>query len=388
MLCRTGSSTTSLRTWHNNSTAGTTLSRPYMDTSFRTNQLNSTSSDGTTGMMENPEYFLGQHIETLRRNSLERSNSNHVRKLPTTPDDYVDYPPPQNQSNQPSVLAFHNPLSGSPRGRLLSHQSEESLRSSTPLNEKLYQPLVKQDEHVYAQIRPTAKRESTSNMDSPPPRVLEVEVFESPYQEPDIPTRVTIPRDSRTLPMTSSPSHGEQRSSIHYTEPIPKNQLVTMDTGLTGNMKQTTTSSTPVLLPFPYSEPVSSMSNLRTAGTRPTLPPMSPQRPPNTNKQLNRAISAPMVQPIVQGTSFHHLTTLDEGEKMGNSSQPWYYDADSDIVTPTKHTDINPYAVTPNSQIEPSPYSQPSDLQSNVSSQSSNISALRQQATHFRTYQV
>ena len=382
MLCRTGSSTTSLRTLRTNSTAGT---RQDMDTSFRTNQLNSTSSDSTNGMIENPEYFLGQHIETLTRNCLEHSNNKYVRQLPTTPDDYVDYPPPQ---NQPSHLAFHNPLSGTSRGRLLSHQSEESLRSSTPLNEKLYQPLeVKQDEHVYAQIRPTAERESTPNMDSPPPRVLEVEVFDNPYQEPDIPTRVTLPRDSRTLPMTSSPSRGEQRSSIHYTEPIPKNQPVKMDTGLRGNLKQTTTSSTPVLLPFPYSEPVSSTSNLRTAGTRPTLPPMLAPRLPNTNKQLNRAISAPMVQPIVQETPFHHLTTLDEGEKMGNTSQPWYYDADSDIVTPTKHTDINPYAVTPNSQIEPSPYSQPSDLQSNVSSQSSNISALRQ-PVHFRTYQV
>lgn len=347
-------------------------SSQQLQTSF---PLHSTSAEN---MCDNPEYTQSNLVREVQRvsASIEQPSENtSFRQLQTTPTNDVESPSPSSQSEQ-SIQVTH-------QSTQLNIDNAQAPPSYNSIHEALYHRNQPEDRQ-YAKIRSSAQLES-----SPTRRVVQVGVQSNPpYEELDELQRISAsPR--------SSLSQQQPPTSPQYSQPIlsssqPDHAMQPLGTGgvFMGRHKG---KSTPIIGPIPYSEPVSSMGNLR--GSHQTLPPIRIMSRGRDPRLINRAMSSPIVQQIPSNDSSpsnkRPLPTVIE--RTGSHSQPWYNDSDSDIVTPTVRNvnlEISPYAITPSSQIEPC--SQNSmDWRSTASSQTSSLpSNIMTPGGQYRTYEV
>ena len=365
-----------MKTWRTNSTTTTNMgSSQQLQTSF---PLHSTSAEN---MFDNPEYSQSNLVREVQRvsASIEQPPENtSFRQLQTTPTNDVESPSPSSQSEQSIQVTHHSTQ--------LNIDDTQAPPPYSSIHEALYhrnQP----DDRQYAKIRPTAQ---LVNMESSPTRrVVQVGVQSNPpYEELDELQRISAsPR--------SSLSQQQPPTSPQYSQPIlsssqPDHTMQPLGTGgvFMGRQKG---KSTPIIGPIPYSEPVSSVGNLR--GSNQTLPPIRITSRGGDPRIINRAMSSPFFQQIPSNDSTpsnkRPLPTVIE--RTGSHSQPWYNDIDSDIVTPTVRNtnfEVSPYAFTPSSQIEP--YSQNSmDWRSTASSQTSSLpSNIMTSGGQYQTYEV
>ena len=367
------SSDSTLRTWRTGSTMTTNMSSSQqLETSF---PLNSTSDEN---MVNNPEYtqsILVRQVQRISANIEQPSENNSFRQLQTTPTNDVDSPSPSSQSEQ-SIQVTHQS----------TQLSTDGIQAPPPYNtihEALYQQSQPEDRQ-YAKIRSTAQLES-----SPTRRVVQIGVQSNPpYEELDELQRMSgSPRSSLsqqqppTSPQYSQPILSSSSQPNHAKQPLGTGRMfMTRHKGM----------STPTIGPIPYSEPVSSLGNL--TGTHQTLPPLRMSRGGDP-RLINRAVSSPLVQQNSSNDSSpsNKRQLPPVIERAWGHSQPWYNDSDSDIVTPTVRNlnfDLSPYAITPNSQIEPC--SQNSmDGQSTVSSQTNSLPPnIMIPGGQYRTYEV
>ena len=257
-------------------------------------------------------------------------------------------------ASQPVEGYFGPPPSfpyNSPPTNQWSGVSHDSLRSATPINEKLYQPgLQLKEDPEYATIRSTAHiNDQTDGQDGYINRI-----------DPNTHRRATLPSNLRSSP---------NRRPLPIPHPRPHPQMNGRRPSV-GN--KWTTSSPSLVNPEPYSTPVASMGSLRNVGVgRP--PPVRP------HPSINKSTSSPDNQPGNR-TGNIYLNSSQSPLPSVNEHDQWYQqNGDSvDIVTPSAKTNtaIEPYAVLfspPLTQV-PHPYSQPGegggDWQSSVSSTS------------------
>lgn len=328
-----------MKTWRTGSTMTTNMnSSQQLVESF---PLNSTSNEN---MFDNPEYTQSNLIRQVQRvsgNMEQPSENSSFRQLQTTPTNDVDSPSPSTQSEQ-SIQVTH-------QSTQLSTNGFQAPPPYSTIHEALYQRSQPEDRQ-YAKIRSTAQLES-----SPTRRVVQVGVQNNPpYEDLDELQQISVsPRSSLsqqqppTSPQYSQPILSASSQPDRAMQPLGKGGVF---------MARHKGMSTPTIGPIPYSEPVSSLGNLR--GTRQTLPPI---RMPTGGdpRVISRAMSSPLVQQNHSNDSSpsNKRQLPPVNERPGGRSQHWYNDSESDIVTPTVHNlnfDISPYAITPSSQIEPS----------------------------------
>ena len=303
-------------------------------------QLVDSEDNNSETMHNNLVYSMASQLEQIR----QMEDGEPLQRIISTAStkEQVDSPSPNPFcfTNSTSVLA-----------------SSDSLQS-TIINEKLYRPLVthqmQDGDPTYAQIRPTAIREGQRGKSQEflgsPTRKSMFQFRTGNHRYHSEQTMLPLPDQRRsTLPARISP--------VHYTEPhsqIPhiKNHRVVA----IGTM-----ASIPAQ-PQSRPKPVSSISSVRTAGNWHHA----------ESRRSSRTVSS---QREISNTQQSSLTSPLHSVDKGGSSQQWYTNEDSDIVTPTSHmtysndTTIEPYASTPSSLIKASPYSQPgTDWQSTVDS--------------------
>ncbi len=336
----------SLATWR---TASTNLSSQELSTSFRSNQhllqqsCSQDESSSAAGMMDNPEYIMRPEIEHIRQ-TLEREHpfsapNGGVASQPG--DGYFDPPPPFPYNSPPP-----NQWGG------VSH---DSLRSATPINEKLYQPgLQLTEDPEYATIRSTARKLDQTDGEG---YINNNRIDPNKHRRATLPSNLRSSPHRRPLPIPGIP-HPRPHPQMNGRRPIVGNKW--------------TTSSPSLVNPEPYSTPVTSMGSLRNVGV--ARPP--PVRP---HPVINRSTSSPDNHPGSRSGN-NYLTSSQSPLPSVNEHDQWYQQNEDsvDIVTPSAKTDtaIEPYAVllSPPAAQEPHPYSQPGDgggdWQSSISSTS------------------
>ena len=330
VMCRSDQNeVVSLQTWR---TASTNISSQEISTQFHSSQLDSQDGSSAT-MLDNQEYIMRPQIEQLRQMDM----LGEPDMLNTPISEQIDSPPPFQWPRQT--------------------MSQDSLRSATPINEKLYQPgLQLSEDPTYAMIRPNARREerqlSASQRITPVDYMTSnVSYINNDTARPEKQRRATLPANMRSSPnrrpiLPTSPTH--------YTKPHP---FLPGQRYPQGN--QTAAMSSPALhQPVPYSEPVSSMSSLRNVGVSKVA-----HRPP-VPVTVNRSISSPTAMADGQ-MSGGKLTNPLQAVNEHGPPQQWYQDnGESDIVTPSSAANfhdnsIEPYAVMLSPVETPQPYSHP-----------------------------
>lgn len=338
-----------------NTYRNTSMQELQTSSPFRNQLQQSSSQDSNNGvrvgvMQDNPEYLIGPQLELLQ----------------SMTDDQIDSGGPPNYqwvTDNNNNIARDSGYIETMRSSAVM-MSQETIRSTTPFQEKLYQYGGGNEENnedpTYAVIRPEARKHSTDQITTSMHN-SNTDVHTRRNQiMPEATRRATLPSNMRYSPMRRPHQYGGPKSPAHYTKPHPQH-LATATTP-PGGQRSVTNSSPAVNRPMPYSLPVSSTGSLRNVGLH--------SRPPRsgvTRPIVNRSLSTPNTikeEPVVSSAGNSPLRTVNE---INNGGQQWYDGEDnSDIVTPTTPIDnydevdsISPYAVTPSSQIEVHPSSQP-----------------------------
>lgn len=325
-----------MNTIRKNSSLGLRDSSPLCNRLQQSTSMDSSTNDGIEGrgeMQENPEYVIGPQLELLQ----------------TLSDEQIDSAQPPNYQWVTDNITRDSGYIETMRSSA-ALQSQETMRSTTPIQEKLYQHgRGDQDEPAedptYAVIRSDARKQSANHHQHQHSSNTDVHNRMQPPSEST--RRATLPSNMRYSP-NKRPQYNGPTSPPHYTKP---HRSITATSSPAVNQQH----------PMPYSQPVSSMGSLRNVGLHSSRP--APYRPP-IRPIANRSISTPNTikeEPSVTSANSSPLRTVDESD-----GGQWYNDGEdnSDIVTPVGMYDevssISPYAVTLSSQVEPHPYSQPS----------------------------
>lgn len=371
-----------LKNWKTSSTstAVTTLS---MESPFR-NEMESS-----------PEYDMPEGLrESLRRisSNMESQEANgaiqmtHSRQLYTTPVDEVDAPSPQGinaPSFQVSVSSIRHPLhcpttsfvnfshSGVQRRGMLNSREE------LPIEEQLYQPLTSSDQgHEYAQIRQSPSRDYA---EIPEKVDHSVQVRRATVSSYPYPTR-HLTKTSLTLPhqinMASSvparhvsPSRGRTGSTPVLIGMQSHSSNPHTQVRYTKPHSQASEFVTPNVQP--YQMPVSSQHSLSCVGVEdPVRGSVTSTLGANgevrkSSQQMNH-LKPNQITPIDEVSEASHTHSAFSTDDL--ESQPWYKDTETNSIPPAMHLqhDISPYAVTLNSEIQASPYQEPSGSQGSL----------------------